>query len=220
MMRVVVMISGSGSNLAALIAAQQTGELEAEIVAVVCDQPKAGGITRALHARIPTLCVPLLKGAAREPWALLLANLIAVFAPDVVLMAGWMRIMPAVFVARFAPNLLNQHPALLPDDAGDTYTLRDGRPIPAIRGAHAVADALRLAVPITGCTVHRVTPLVDVGPVLARIEVPILPDDDQASLHERIKTAERRMIVTVINQLARDRGSGIEDQELEIGKSA
>lgn len=201
-LRLVVMISGSGSNLQALLDAQRDQVLDAEIVAVVCDQPKASGIARALAARLPTICVPLAKGADREPWAQLLAELIAPFRPDYVLMAGWMRIMPGNFVGRWSPNLLNQHPALLPDENVDSYTLRDGRSIPAIRGPHAVRDALSLGVPMTGCTVHRVTPLVDVGPVLARVEVPVRPDDNEASLHERIKAEERRMIVAVINRLA------------------
>lgn len=200
--RLVVMISGSGSNLQALIDAQRAGDLNATIVAVVCDQPKARGIERALAARLPTICVPLMRGASREIWAELLAALIAPFKPDYVLMAGWMRIMPAQFVERWSPNLLNQHPALLPDAHVDTYVLCDGREIPAIRGPHAVRDALSLSIPVTGCTVHQVTPLVDVGPVLARVEVPVLPDDDETSLHERIKTEERQMIVAVINRLA------------------
>ncbi|HYF64647.1 MAG TPA: phosphoribosylglycinamide formyltransferase [Herpetosiphonaceae bacterium] len=201
-LRLVVMISGSGSNLQALIDAAAAGRLDAEIVAVICDQPKAQGIARALAARIPVICVPLARGAAREPWSLLIADLIAPFQPDYVLMAGWMRIMPAAFVERFSPNVLNQHPSLLPDDAGDIYVTSDGREIPAIRGAHAVRDAIALGVPVSGCTVHRVTPQVDVGPVLARAEVPVLPGDSVGELQERIKQAERPMIVAVINRLA------------------
>lgn len=201
-MRLVVLASGNGSNLQALIDAQRAGELRAEIVAVVCDQPKAYTVQRGLIARVPTLCIPLPPGTDRRTWAELIADLIAAFAPDIVLMAGWMRIMPAAFVERFAPNLLNQHPALLPDDAGDTWTTSAGLTIPAMRGAHAVHDALQLRVPITGCTVHRVTPLVDVGPVLARAEVLVEPDDNEQLLHERIKIEERRLIITVINRLA------------------
>jgi phosphoribosylglycinamide formyltransferase 1 len=205
-LRLVVMISGGGSNLQALIDARRAGALDAEIAAVICDQPKAQGIGRALAARIPVICVPLAKGSAREPWSLLIADLIAPFQPDYVLMAGWMRIMPAAFVDRFSPNLLNQHPALLPDDAGDSYVLSDGREIPAIRGAHAVRDAIQLGLPVSGCTVHRLTAQVDVGPVLERVEVAVLPGDSVESLQERIKVAERRMIVDVINRLAAERG--------------
>jgi phosphoribosylglycinamide formyltransferase-1 len=99
--------------------------------------------------------------------------------------------------------VINQHPALLPDGGGDTVAASNGRAIPALRGAHVVADALRLGLPLTGCTIHRVTPAVDDGPVLARAEVPLLPGDDEAALHERIKAAERRLVVEVVARLAR-----------------
>jgi len=98
--------------------------------------------------------------------------------------------------------VINQHPALLPDDGGDTVATSSGLTIPALRGAHVVPDALRLGMAVTGCTIHRVTPRVDDGPILARAEVPILPGDDEASLHERIKAQERRMIVQVVRDLA------------------
>ncbi|MCA0352770.1 MAG: phosphoribosylglycinamide formyltransferase [Chloroflexi bacterium] len=202
MMRLAVMVSGSGSNLQALIDAQKAQQLNATINVVICDQPKAQAISRTLAARIPVICVPLAKKASREQWAAQISELLAAFKPDLVVMAGWMRVMPASFVERWTPNIINQHPALLPHDGGECYTLSDGRQIPAIRGAHAVRDALALGVPVTGCTVHQITPIVDVGPVLAQVEVVVLPDDDQASLHERIKQAERRILVEVINNLA------------------
>ncbi|HEY1016247.1 MAG TPA: phosphoribosylglycinamide formyltransferase [Herpetosiphonaceae bacterium] len=207
-LRLAVMVSGSGSNLQALIDARRAGDLDARIVAVICDQPGAQAIGRALAARIPTICLPLRKGADRAQWAALVADLIEPFRPDLVLMAGWMRIMPANFVERFTPDLLNQHPALLPETDADTYVTGDGREIPAIRGSHAVRDALRLGVPVTGCTIHRVTPLVDVGPVLARREVAVAPGDTEATLHERIKAAERPMVIDVINQLAAQAAQG------------
>jgi phosphoribosylglycinamide formyltransferase-1 len=130
------------------------------------------------------------------------AGVLEAVGPDLIVMAGWMRVMSAAFIERFAGRIINQHPALLPDDAAETYRLANGATIPVIRGAHAVRDALRLRVPITGCTVHWVTPAVDVGPGLARVEVPVLPDDDEATLHERIKREERRMIVAVVRRLA------------------
>jgi phosphoribosylglycinamide formyltransferase-1 len=111
--------------------------------------------------------------------------------------------MSARFIERFNQRIVNQHPALLPDEPQDTYLTAGGQIVPAIRGAHAVRDALRLHLPVTGCTVHWVTPVVDTGPVLARAEVPVLPSDDQATLHERIKTEERRLIVQVVRRLAR-----------------
>ncbi len=177
---------------------------------VLADRAEAYGLQRGLAGRVPTACVPLLKPrdeAARTCWEHQVAGLLDVFAPDLIVMAGWMRVMSAAFIARFAGRIINQHPALLPDAAVDTYRLADGTTIPAIRGAHAVRDALRLRVPTTGCTVHWVTAQVDVGPVLARAEVPVLPTDDESTLHERIKFQERRMIVEVVRELASKHGA-------------
>jgi phosphoribosylglycinamide formyltransferase 1 len=204
-MRVAVLLSGSGSNLQALLDAQARGELGAELVAVLADRPDAYGLQRALQARLPTVCLPLARprdAAARLAWEQRLAAATALFAPDLVLLAGFMRVLSPAFLERFPGAVINQHPALLPDGDGVTFTTSHGLTIPALRGAHVVADALRLGLPVTGCTVHRVTPAVDAGPVLARAEVPILPDDDEATLHERIKQAERPLIAAVIRRLA------------------
>lgn len=200
---VAVLISGSGSNLQALLD-DQTGY---EIALVLADRAEAYGLQRALSAKVATACVPLLtpkNAALRAQWEQQIAGVLEVFKPDLIVMAGWMRVMSAAFIARFAGRIINQHPALLPDDAADSHTLADGRAIPAIRGAHAVRDALRLGVPVTGCTVHWVTPEVDVGPVLARAEVAVLPGDDQAALHERIKREEQRLIVEIVRRLAQE----------------
>jgi phosphoribosylglycinamide formyltransferase-1 len=137
------------------------------------------------------------------------------FAYDLVLLSGFMRVLSADFLAGCRAPVINQHPALLPDpcqpfDAsqsqapgGDTVTTSSGIVIPALRGAHVVAEALRQRLPLTGCTIHRVTPAVDDGPVLASAEVPILPGDTEDTLHERIKVAERRLVVEVVAHLAR-----------------
>jgi phosphoribosylglycinamide formyltransferase 1 len=157
---------------------------------------------------VPTLCLPLLQPRSPESrarWERDVADALEARHPDLIVMAGWMRIMSAAFVERFAGRVINQHPALLPDDAAPDYRLADGRSIPAIRGAHAVRDALRLGLPVTGCTIHWVTPEVDVGPVIARAEVPILPGDDEASLHERIKRHERHLLVDVVRRLTQSR---------------
>ena len=200
-MRVVVLASGGGSNLQALLDDQQGYR----IVHVITDRRRAGALERAQIAGIPATAIPLtyprdLEWRAR--WEENVAATISIAEPDLVVMAGWMRVMFPAFVHRFADRLINQHPALVPDNTADTYVLSDGRSIPAIRGAHAVRDALALGVPVTGCTVHWVTPAVDVGRALMRVEVPVLPDDDEESLHERIKVEERRMIVAVVRQLA------------------
>ncbi len=209
---IAVLISGSGSNMQALLDDQQGYS----VGLVLADRVDAQGLQRGLAANVPTVCVPLRKAkdaAIRARWEQQVAGVIEVFAPDLIVMAGWMRVMSAAFIERFAGRIINQHPALLPDEAVDSYRLANGTTIPAIRGAHAVRDALRLGVPATGCTVHWVTVEVDVGPVLARTEVPVLPDDDEATLHERIKVEERRMIVEVVRGLAEQRTTDAENKE-------
>lgn len=202
---VAVLVSGSGSNLQALLDDQHGYP----ITLVVSDRSTAYGVQRALGANVATVCVPLnhpRDRQARRVWEDRVAAVLAAWQPDLIVMAGWMRVMSAPFIDRFAGRIINQHPALLPDAPIDTYETASGHTIPAVRGAHAVRDALRLHLPITGCTVHWVTPEVDAGPVLARAEVPIMPDDDETTLHERIKAQEQRLIVQVVRRLA-DRGT-------------
>lgn len=198
---VAVLVSGSGSNLQALLDDQHGYA----ITLVVADRSTAYGVQRALGANVATVCVPLDRPRdhhARRAWEDRIAAVLDVWQPELIVMAGWMRVMSASFIDRFAERIINQHPALLPDDPIDTYETTDGHTIPAVRGAHAVRDALRLHLPVTGCTVHWVTPEVDAGPVLARAEVPVMPDDDETTLHERIKTQEQRLIVDVVRRLA------------------
>ena len=200
-LHVAVLASGGGSNLQALLQ-DQTGY---RIVLVVTDRRDAGALRHAAAAGVPAVCHPLQTprdSAARAEWEQRVAETVEEYRPELLVMAGWMRVMSEQFVNRFAGRIINQHPALLPDDDSPDYTLMDGRTVPAIRGAHGVRDALRLCVPVTGCTVHWVTAQVDVGPALARAEVPVLPHDDEATLHERIKTHERRLIVEVVRRLA------------------
>jgi len=207
---VAVLISGSGSNLQALFDAQDAGDLGgAEVHVVVSDRSDAFGLQRALARGVAAACVPLpaapsgpSRHAVRAAWEQRLAEVVAAFTPDLVVLAGFMRILSSGFLQHFPNRVINQHPALLPADGGDTVTTSTGLVIPALRGAHVVPDALRLGMSVTGCTIHRVTPRVDDGPILARTEVPILPDDDEVSLHERIKAHERRMIVQVVRDLA------------------
>lgn len=203
-LRVAVLASGSGSNLQALLDDQQGYS----VVLVVADRTRAGALERAHSAGVPSVALPLVEPRdpeRRSQWENDVIAAIDAAAPELVVMAGWMRVMSAAFVEHYAGRLINQHPALLPDDDAPDYVLEDGRTIPAIRGAHAVRDALRLGVPVTGCTVHWVTPEVDVGPCIARAEVPVLPHEDEATLHERIKTEERRMIIAVVRALAANR---------------
>ena len=198
---VAVLASGGGSNLRALLDDQQGYR----IVLVLADRPGAGALGHAERAGVPAVCLPLTNPrdpAQRVAWEQEVAATLAAYAPDLIVMAGWMRVMSAAFMEQWGGRIINQHPALLPEDDAADYQLADGSRIPAIRGAHAVRDALRLGLTRTGCTVHWVTPEVDVGPVLARAEVPVLPGDDEQTLHERIKGHERRLIVEVVRRLA------------------
>ena len=202
-MRVAVLASGGGSNLQALLD-DQTGY---RVTLVVTDRPGAGALDRARQAGVAAFASPLTHPRdpeARLAWEAQVVALIEDNAPDLIVMAGWMRVMSEPFVSRFQGRLINQHPALLPDDDAPAYTLADGRTVPAVRGAHAVRDALRLGLPVTGCTIHWVTAEVDVGPALTRVEVPIQPGDDETTLHERIKVEERRLLVAVVQRLARE----------------
>ena len=193
----------------ALLDAQAQGALGgARVGLVVADRADAYGLQRALGAGIAAAHVPLPRprdAAARAVWEGRLAAVVAAFAPDLVLLSGFMRVLSAEFLARFPDRVINQHPALLPDDSGDSVMTSGGIAIPALRGAHVVADAVRLGLPVSGCTIHYVTLAVDDGPVLARAEVPVLAGDDAATLHERIKAAERQLVVEVVRRLARER---------------
>jgi phosphoribosylglycinamide formyltransferase-1 len=207
--QVAVLISGSGSNLQALLDAEAAGTLGAQVSLVVSDRAAALGLRRALERGIAAAHVPLAlpprgpgRDLARAEWEQRLAAVVAAFTPDLVVLAGFMRILSPVFLNVFPGRVINLHPALLPADGGDTYTTSSGLGIPALRGAHVIPEALRRGLPVTGCTIHRVTPRVDDGPVLARAEVPVLPEDSAESLHERIKAEERRLIVAVVAALA------------------
>lgn len=196
MKRIVVLASGSGSNLQALIDAVEAGTLQASIVAVISDRPEAGALQRAECAGIPAVAVPLSDRrsvAARAEFEERLAATIAAFAPDLVVLAGWMLILGQPILERYHGRVINVHPALLPDGPGEACASSRGL-VPVLRGAHAVRDALRQGLPLTGATVHVVTPIVDTGPVLLREEVPILDGDDQARLHERIKRVEHVLL--------------------------
>ena len=184
-MSVVVLISGSGSNLRALLDAAANPLYPARILAVGSDNPAAGLEHAELHG-VPTFVVEQGRFDTREAWAdALLAN-IKHFDPDLVVLAGFMKILPPNFVAALSPNLINTHPSLLPD----------------FKGAHAVRDALASGATRTGVTIHVVDEGVDTGPHLAQAEVQILPGETEAALHERIKVVERELLVDVVKQFA------------------
>ena len=185
MLSVVVLISGSGSNLRALLDAAANPLYPARILAVGSDNPAAGLEHAELHG-VPTFVVEPGRFASREAWAdALLAN-IKHFEPDLVVLAGFMKILPPNFVQALSPNLINTHPSLLPE----------------FKGAHAVRDALAAGATRTGVTIHVVDEGVDTGPHLAQAEVQIHPGETEAALHERIKVLERELLVDVVKQFA------------------
>jgi len=196
-LRLGVLISGTGSNLQALIDAIESGKLTGvEIALVVSSKASAYGLQRALKHNLPAIYLPWKERAESESR---LAALLRLFHVDLIVLAGWMRILSTAFVEQFPRRIINLHPALLPDDGtGDSYTTRDGTEIPVFRGLHVVKQALDAGVKVTGSTVHFVTPEVDAGPVICREEVVISEGDTEETLHERLKTVEHRLIVEAV----------------------
>lgn len=185
MLSVVVLISGGGSNLRALLAQAEHGDYPARVLAVGADR-EADGLLYAEEFGIPSFTVPLSSFATREEWAHELLAQIQQWRPDLVVLSGFMRLLPAEVVGSLAPRLVNTHPSYLPE----------------FPGAHAVRDALEAGVAQTGASVIVVDEGVDSGPVIAHERVPILPGDTEGSLHDRIKVVERRLLSEVIRGIA------------------
>ena len=180
-----MLASGSGSTLQALLDAAPGSSYD--VVAVGSDQPDARALERAAAAGVPTFTCALADSPTREDWNTALADAMKPHAPDLVVCAGFMRILSVQFLARFAGRVVNTHPSLLP----------------SFPGAHAVADALAYGVRVSGVTVHFVDEGVDTGPVIAQAAVPVLDDDDEPALQRRIQDVERPLYVDAIDQLAR-----------------
>lgn len=185
--RVVVFVSGTGSNLAALLEAHANPRYGARVVGVVSDRPEIRALDIAREAGVPTAVVRLPDFDSREAWDEAIVRAAAVFEPDLVVLAGFMKILGAPFVERFGGRTINTHPALLP----------------AFPGAHGVRDALAHGVKVSGCTVMLVDAGVDTGPILAQSAVDVLPDDDESSLHARIKAVETPLLVDTVRRVAR-----------------
>jgi phosphoribosylglycinamide formyltransferase 1 len=183
--RLVVLVSGSGTNLQALLDAVADETYGARIVAVGADRAGIEGLARAERAGIPIFVEKLADHPTREDWDRELAARIAEHKPDLVVCAGFMKILGAPTLSTFP--VLHTHPALLP----------------SFPGAHGVRDALSYGVRITGCTVMLADAGVDTGPIIAQAAVPVLPADDEATLHERIKVAERALLVDWVGRIAR-----------------
>ena len=184
--RLVVLISGSGTLLQALIDACQDPAYGAQIVAVGSDRPDIAGLERADRVRIPTFMLALSDYATRSDWDRALAAEVATYEPDLVISAGFMKLLGPEFLNRFEGRILNTHPALLP----------------SFPGMHGPRDALAYGVKITGATVFLVDAGVDSGVILDQRAVPIADDDTVESLHERIKVVERELLVAITHQLA------------------
>jgi phosphoribosylglycinamide formyltransferase-1 len=187
--RVAVLVSGHGSNLQALLDAAAEPGSGMVVVLVASDRPDAFGLERARRAGVDTAIVRPGDHPDRAAFDLALRDRVAAARPDVVCLAGFMRILGPAFVRAFPDRIVNTHPSLLP----------------AFRGAHAVRDALDYGVRVTGCTVHLVDEEVDHGPVLFQAAVPVEPGDDEDRLHERIKAAEHRLLPLAVRLLAQGR---------------
>ena len=185
MLTVAVLISGTGSNLRALLEAARHPDFPARVIVVGADR-EAEGLAHAEEFGVPSFTVPWHEHESREAWGAELAGQLAVWKPDLVVLSGLMRLLPPLLVAQYSPRLINTHPAFLPE----------------FPGAHGVRDALAAGVPETGASVIVVDDGVDTGPILAQERVPILDGDTEHSLHERIKPVERRLLIDVVRRIA------------------
>ena len=183
---VVAMASGAGTLFQALVDASQSEDYPAQIVGLVTDRPGCGAEQRAISAGMPVVTVDPRNYASRAQWNADVAAATAELAPDWLVSAGFMRVLGAEFLERFPGRIINSHPSLLP----------------AFPGARAVPEALDYGVHITGCTIHIVDAGIDSGPILAQAPVRVIEGDDADTLHERIKTVERELLVTVLAKLA------------------
>jgi formyltetrahydrofolate-dependent phosphoribosylglycinamide formyltransferase len=183
---VVVLISGGGSNLRALLEAAADAEYPARVVAVGTDRPEAEGLQHAEAFGIPTFELALSNFESRDAWGEALLEQIQQWQPDLVVLSGFMRLLPPRVVAALSPNLINTHPAYLPE----------------FPGAHAVRDALAAGATQTGASLIVVDNGVDTGPIIARERIPIEQGDTETSLHERIKPVERRLLIQAVLDIA------------------
>ena len=188
--RMAVLVSGGGTNLQALLAAiDDDPEFGGAVEVVAADRPDAGGLARARARGIPTVVQEPAAYPDRLTWEAGLRDAVAAHAPDIVVLAGFMRILSGAFLAAWPDRVINTHPSLLP----------------AFRGAHAVREALEYGVRVTGCTVHLVDEQVDHGPIVAQQPVEVRADDTEAALHERIKAVEHRLLPACVKLLCHDR---------------
>jgi phosphoribosylglycinamide formyltransferase-1 len=200
-LRVVVLVSGSGTNLQALLDAAADPAYGVEVVAVGADRGEIEALDRAGRAGVPTFVHRLRDFRSREQWDSSLTASVTRYEPDLVISAGFLKLVGVTFLEAYAGRLLNSHPALSP----------------SFPGMHAPEDALAYGVKVTGCTLFVVDAGVDTGPIVAQVAVPVLDDDTAESLHERIKVEERRMLVDAVGRIARE-GFTVDGRTVRFGR--
>ncbi|MDR0345827.1 MAG: phosphoribosylglycinamide formyltransferase [Nocardiopsaceae bacterium] len=199
--RVVVLVSGTGTNLQALLDAAADPGYGAQVVAVGADRDGIEGLARAQRAGLPVFTCRVTDHQEREAWDSALTSACAGFQPDLVVSAGFLKLVGKSFLERFGGRFINTHPSLLP----------------AFPGMNAVRDALAYGVKVTGCTVFMVDEGTDTGPVIAQETVRVSDDDDVAALHERIKVAERALLAGTVGRMARE-GWSVDGRKVRIGR--
>ncbi len=187
--KISVLISGRGSNLVALLGAIDAGRIDGRVVRVLSQRADAAGLRHAEERGIPTTVIDVKAYPTRDAFDAALGDAIAADAPDLVVLAGFMRVLGEAIVQRFAGRMLNIHPALLP----------------SYPGLHTHRRALADGVKWHGCTVHFVTPEVDVGPIVGQSAVPVLPGDDEEILATRVLAAEHRLLEDAVRWFCADR---------------
>ena len=198
--RLVVLVSGEGTNLQALIDACRDADYGAQVVAVGADRAGINALNRATEAGIETFTVRLKDHPTRADWDIALTRATKAHAPDLIVLAGFMKLVGRAFLDAFGSRCVNTHPALLP----------------SFPGPHGVRDALAQGVKVTGCTVLLVDEGVDAGPIVAQASVPVKDDDDEPTLHERIKVTERELLVQTVGRMVRD-GWSLDGRKVRIG---
>jgi phosphoribosylglycinamide formyltransferase-1 len=199
--RLVVLVSGAGTSLQALMDACADDSYGARVVAVGADRDGCAALDRARGRGIPIFTHRVKDFPERAEWDRALARSCAAYRPDLVISAGFMKLAGPGFLAAFGGRFINSHPALLP----------------SFPGMHGVRDALRYGVKVTGCTIFMVDAGVDDGPVIAQQCVPVLDDDDEASLHERIKVTERALLVQTVGRMVRE-GWSVQGRKVRFGR--
>lgn len=198
--RLVVLVSGAGTNLQALLDACADPEYAARVVAVGADRDGIEGLARAERAGVPTFVHRVHDYDDRPDWDREVTKTVALYEPDLVILAGFMKLMGPEFLGRFGGRVVNTHPALLP----------------SFPGMHAPRDALSHGVRVTGATLFAVDDGVDAGPIIAQVAVPVLAGDDVDTLHKRIKGQEQMMLVETVGRLVRE-GYRIDGRKVAIG---